>query len=77
MVIKVRSYAFMRKYTAHLQNDGELSIAPNSTVEDVLLHLKVPREAKKILLVNGRPAHLDLVLQPGDLLVFYPLLEGG
>ena len=77
MVIRVRSYAFMRKYTAHLPNDGELSILPESTVGDVLLHLRVPRESKKILLVNGRPARPDRVLQPGDLLVFYPVLEGG
>ena len=77
MVINVRSYAFMRKYTAHLQNDGELDVPEESTVGDVLHHLGAPSEAKKIILVNGRAAKEDRILQAGDLLVFYPLLEGG
>lgn len=67
----------MRKYTAHLQNDGELSVPEQSTVGDVLHHLGVPSDAKKIIQVNGRAAKEDRLLQPGDLLVFYPLLEGG
>ncbi len=77
MVISVRSYAFMRKYTTHLQNHGELCVPEQATVGDVLQHLGVPSDAKKIILVNGRPAQPDRVLRSGDLLVFYPVLEGG
>lgn len=77
MVIKVRSYAFMRKYTAHLENDGELHVPEQATIGEVLQHLGVPQSAKKIILVNGRPALPARILQAHDLLVFYPVLEGG
>lgn len=77
MFIKVRSYAFMRRYTAHLSSRGELAVPDRATVHNVLQLLGVPDDARKIILVNGRPAQSDQVLQDGDLLVFYPLLEGG
>lgn len=77
MIINVRSYAFMRRYTAHLDNAGELDVPEQSSVADVLRHLGVPPEVKKIVLVNGRAVPPDRVLEQGDLLVFYPLLEGG
>jgi sulfur-carrier protein len=77
MRVTVRSYATMRKYTAHLPEGGELQVPDGSTVEDVLHLLKVPPDAGKILLVNGRPSSEDRVLQPEDLFVFFPPLEGG
>lgn len=77
MRIRARSYATMRMLTAHLGNGGELEIPAGSTPDFVLTHLNAPRDTPKIVLVNGRHAALSQVLQDGDLLVFYPLLEGG
>ena len=77
MRVRAQGYVYMRKFTAHLENGGELEIPPGSTVDFVLTHLDVPRDTPKIVLVNGRHAALSQVLQAGDLLVFYPPLEGG
>lgn len=77
MVIKVKSYATMKQYTAHLSSDGDLRIQDGTTIESVLGKLNVPSELKKITFVNGRHQSLDYRLRPGDILVFFPPLEGG
>jgi len=77
MIIKVKGYANMRKYTAHLPSDGNLEIPEGTKVCDVLTKLKVPLESKKLIIVNGRHQSPHQILKPGDLLVFFPPLEGG
>ena len=77
MIIKVKGYANMRKYTAHLPSDGDLEIPEGSKVFSVLEQLKVPPELKKMIIVNGRHKAPHYILKPGDLLVFFPPLEGG
>ncbi len=76
MKIQVRSYADLRSYTARLPG-GKLEIEVGSTISDVLDYLDVPDRVPRIILVNGRYAQPDQVLQPGDLLVFFPPLDGG
>ena len=76
MRIEARSYAYLRKYTARLPG-GDLEVPEGATVEFVLNFLDVPEDLKKILLVNGRHVTENRVLSPGDVLVFYPVLEGG
>ena len=77
MVIKVKSYAFMRKYTVDLPTGGELDVPEGTTVDSVLKQLKVPSQSKKVIFVNGRHRSEDYVLQPGDIFVFFLPLEGG
>ena len=77
MVITVKGYADMRKYTAHLSSEGDLEVPEGTTVGDILKQLKVPSELKKIIIVNGRHKNPDHVFEPWDALVFYPPLEGG
>jgi sulfur carrier protein ThiS len=77
MLVKVRSYGLMGKYTSHLSAGGELQIPDGSKVADVLAVLKVPQDAMLVLLVNGRAADPERVLLPRDTLVFFPPLEGG
>ncbi len=77
MLIKVKSYVTMRKYTAHLDTEGDLEIPEGTTVDAVLKQLKVPSESEKLIIVNGRHQTNDYVLQPGDDLVFFPPVAGG
>ena len=77
MIIKVKGYANMRKYTAHLPSDGDLKIPEGTKVSDVLKQLNVPPELKKLIIVNGQHKPINHILKPGDLLVFFPPLEGG
>jgi len=76
MVITVKSYANMKKYTTHLPG-GHLEIPEGATVDAVLKKLQVPLESKKLVFINGRHIPSDYSLQPGDALVFFPPLEGG
>ena len=77
MLIKVKGYASLRKYTVDLPTEGEMDVPEGSTVDSVLRHLKIPSESEKIILVNGRHRSQDYVLQPGDILLFFPPLAGG
>ncbi len=77
MIIKVKGYANMGQYTAHLPLKGDLEVPEGSTVADVLKKLGVPSQWKKHLIVNGRHRTPDSILKPGDTLVFFPPLEGG
>ena len=79
MQIRVQGFLTMRKYTSHLPHNGELEVAEGSTVGSLLKHLEVPSDQQKTLLffVNGRHRPADHVLQPNDLFVFFPPLEGG
>lgn len=76
MKIQVRSYAYFRKHTAHLEG-GQMEVPEGTTTDDILNLLNVPPQTPRIVLVNGRACQESRTLQPGDLLVFYPLLEGG
>ena len=77
MVIQVKSFANLKTYTAHLPSGGELEINDGSTVAALLKELRLPAESKCIVLVNGRFQDRSYVLQSGDVLVFFPPVEGG
>ncbi len=79
MHIRVQGFLTMRKYTSHLPQNGALEVPESSTVGSVLKYLEVPSEQQKTLLffVNGRHRPADHVLQPNNLFVFFPPLEGG
>ena len=77
MLIKVKGYANMKKYTAHLSSEGNLEVPEGATVDDVFRKLKVPSALKMIIIVNGRHKPGDYILQTGDMVTFFPPLEGG
>ncbi|TET92400.1 MAG: MoaD/ThiS family protein [Desulfobacteraceae bacterium] len=77
MFIKVRGYIFLKRYTDHLPPQGEFQIPEGTTVAAVLNQLKVPPEMEKVVFVNGRHRTENYILQPGDILVLFPPLEGG
>jgi sulfur carrier protein ThiS len=77
MIITIKSYASMKRYSVDLPAGGRLEIPEGTSVHDVLQQLNVPAELPKITLVNGRHRSQDHPLRPGDVLVFFPPLEGG
>ena len=77
MIIKIRGYASLKRFTEHLKPEGRLSVPDNATVADVLNRLAVPEDIKVITMINGRHCDLDHILRPEDKLVFFPPLEGG
>lgn len=77
MKIRVESFATYRDYTRSLPEDKSMDVPEGTRVAEVLALLGVPADAPKILLVNGRARAPETVLREGDLLVFFPPLEGG
>lgn len=77
MEIEVKGYASMGTYTSHLGSRNKLDVPDGSTVGDLFGLLGVPQELKKVVIVNGHHQTEEHVLAPGDLVVFFPPLEGG
>lgn len=77
MIIEVKGYASLKRFTAHLSSGKMLTTPDNTTVASVLEMLRVPLDSMVITLINGRHCTLDQILSPGDKLVFFPPLEGG
>jgi sulfur carrier protein ThiS len=74
--IRVRLFFNYQKYGPEGQGDFELNLFLGATVEQVLDSLGLPNETK-VVLINGRQAESDQVMQSGDLLVVFPPIEGG
>jgi molybdopterin converting factor small subunit len=77
MIIEVKGYASLKRFTAHLSTGGTLTVPKNATVASILKKLQVPSNSMVVTMINGRHCTLDQRLVPGDKLVFFPPLEGG
>jgi len=77
MEIEVKGYASMGTYTSHLGHGNRSDVPEGSTIGDLFRLLGVPRDLKKVVIVNGRHQADKYVLAPNDVVVFFPPLEGG
>lgn len=77
MIVNVKGYASLKRFTAHLAPHGDLTVPEDATVASVLEKLQAPMDSKVVAMINGRHCTLDHILEPGDKLVFFPPLEGG
>jgi len=79
MEIEVKLFATLQEY---LPKGGgryscKLTVENGASVSEVLGRLKVPEKMPKIILINGKYAHIDSILQPSDVLSVFPPLGGG
>jgi len=77
MIIEVKGYASLKRFTAHLSTGETLRVPDNATVASILKKLQVPSDSMVVTMINGRHCTLDQILGSGDKLVFFPPLEGG
>jgi molybdopterin converting factor small subunit len=77
MEIEVKGYASMGTYTSRLGHENRFDVPEGSTIGDLFRQLGVPRDLKKVVIVNGRHQTDEYVLAPEDVVVFFPPLEGG
>lgn len=77
MQVEVKGYASMGTYTSHLGHENKFDVPEGSTIGDLFSLLGVPRDLKKVVIVNGRHQTDKYVLAPDDVVVFFPPLEGG
>jgi len=54
-----------------------LHLLPGTTVEQVVLSLRIPADLERLTVVNGRDAAPDQPLSEGDVLSLFPPLAGG
>ncbi len=77
MKIHVSLFANLRDYSQGGKGSFELTLADGASIEDLLNTIGVPTLVEAVILVNGRRANLDTVLNAGDSVTLFPPMEGG
>ena len=72
--ITVKLFALLLRYGPEQQ---KIDVPPESTVEDVVKMLNIPRNMPALRIVNSVHVQWDLVLQVGDVLALFPPIAGG
>jgi molybdopterin converting factor small subunit len=79
MKIKLKLFATFREYLPE-GNDGHscmLEVPEKTTVDSVMLQMKLPVDIPKIILINGLQKTAAEVLHEGDTLSIFPPIAGG
>lgn len=74
MILEVRLFAAFRDGRFRKK---KLELPDESSVADLLGHLKISRDEPGILLVNGTVADAEKQLSAGDVVSVFPLVAGG
>lgn len=76
--VTVKLLATYRRYLpAGTEGADERTLPSGGTVRDLLAQLPLPPGDAKVILVNGRGAPSDQVLQEGDIVAIFPAFAGG
>ena len=74
MQIKVRLFATLRN---NREKEMLMDLAQNSTPKDIIEGLNIPQKEAAIILVNGRGAKFDTILEDNDIVSIFPPVGGG
>lgn len=77
MKVELHLYATLRKFYPPQGGPLSMDLKDGSRVSYLLEHLGIPSDTPRVVLVNGRPAETDAVLQEGDRVVLFPPVAGG
>ncbi len=79
MEIEIRLFATMQAYRPAWATEHvfRLRLSENAAVDSALAALSVPKEAPRILVLNGKRVSGDCPLRAGDVLSVFPVLGGG
>ena len=80
MIIEIKVFSTLQRYVAGsdmLVGDNRWEIPEGITARELGKKLKIPDKEIKIILINGRKADDNRVLNEGDSVYFFPLLMGG
>lgn len=79
MQIELNLFASFKEYLP--KDNGGLhqgyDTPAESTIGDILLKLKLPGEAAKVIFVNGVRGDANTILSEGDRVGIFPLVAGG
>ena len=74
MQIKVRLFATLRE---NREKEMIMDLAQGATPKDIIERLNILEKEAAIILVNGRGAKLDKVLEDNDTVSIFPPVGGG
>lgn len=79
MKIEVYLYASLSQYLPpeEVGPSTAVEIRDATRVREVLLKLKIPHDAVKLIFLNGTHADMDAALEDGDRLGLFPAVGGG
>lgn len=79
MVVTVHLHTVLQRQTSEgLVSQLDVSIPPKSTINDLLTQLEINYPLDSLLLVvNGRLAEVDHILQEGNQINLMPAISGG
>ena len=74
MVIEVKLFADFRKGRF---NESQVQLPEDSSLSDLLEHLKIPEKEARVLILNGIAATAEQKLSDHDVVAIFPLIAGG
>jgi molybdopterin converting factor small subunit len=77
MKVRVHAFANLRDYAPAGKGSIDLALADGVTVADLFTALKIPATVETVMLVNGRRAVRDTILNDCDEVTLFPPMEGG
>ena len=77
MEISVKLFNQLRDYAPNGQTVFSLQLPGNSSVSELLEHLRIPSNLGLTILINGRRANEKVLFSPGDEVVLMSPIEGG
>lgn len=80
MIVEIKIFSTLKRYVAEsdmLVGDNRWELPEGITACELGKKLKIPDKEIKIILINGRKADDNHVLNEGDSVYIFPLLMGG
>jgi molybdopterin converting factor small subunit len=79
MKVRLKLFATFRRYLPPGTQGSarDMEVPDDTQVSDLLSQFGVPEKESLVILVNGRDAGPDRVLQEGDVVAVFPTLAGG
>jgi molybdopterin synthase sulfur carrier subunit len=80
MIIEVKVFSSLRRYIPNSErrvDRDKWDVEDGASIEQVLKMLDLPDEEVRVLLINGRNAKKESILQEGDVLHVFPPMAGG
>ena len=74
MVVEVKLFATFREGRF---NEKELELSEESSIGDLLKHLKIPEKDAKIIILNGLAVSVEHKLSNHDIVAIFPPIAGG
>ncbi len=74
MQIKVKLFATLRE---NREKEMMMDLTQGATPKDIIERLNIPKEEAAIIIINGRNAKPDRVLEDNDVVAIFPAVGGG